>query len=499
MGDTTKATSGRWRSSQQQNALHGRFSESVPDQKRQRCNGFLDPVWIKQRPWLLAWLATLPLALLRAGTLAETDTFWQIRTGLLTIQQGSIPSTDPFSWTVHGQPWTLNSWGFNVFVALAYRFASLPGAALACAALVAAVTGLVLLQARQLGASAIVAGALIFLASPLLIAWFSARPQLIDYIAVLILVLLLHRLLDHPRAWNLAAIGLLTVVWVNLHAGALLGVAIIAAVATLVLARRSTRVRGVWCIAALFTATAASCLNPYGPGLLAQTAQVQQDSEGIVVEWQHINLANPSQIIMLGLGIGALVVAVRRRNLVHVGALTVGVIASVDAIRILPILTLLALPVLADFASHPALRRYIYSRRVVLGPGAAVAVVVASVMALLSLGHLGRPDPSRFSTTVISSIPTGCRVFNSYDLGGFILLERPDVTVSLDSRNDLYGPERIRKDQQIIEGQGDLDQELTGAGCVVVPPDDGLAQSLHRSPDWQETAADGTSALFVRH
>lgn len=54
--------------------------------------------------WFLAWVAMLPLAVLRAGQLAETDTFWQVRTGLLTLENRALPSVDAFSWTAHGEP-----------------------------------------------------------------------------------------------------------------------------------------------------------------------------------------------------------------------------------------------------------------------------------------------------------------------------------------------------------------------------------------------------------
>src|SRR5579863_5892321 len=43
----------------------------------------------RTRSWFLAWLAFLPVTVARAGTLAEPDTFWQVRTGLLTISHGA--------------------------------------------------------------------------------------------------------------------------------------------------------------------------------------------------------------------------------------------------------------------------------------------------------------------------------------------------------------------------------------------------------------------------
>lgn len=448
---------------------------------------------------MLAWLALLPVALLRAGTLAEPDTFWQVRTGLLILDEGTIPSADPFSWTVHGQAWTLNSWGFDVLIAWAYRLGGLPAVALACAALSAVAFGLVLTLSRRLGASAAVVGTLLILASPLLIGWLSARPQLVDYVAVLALVLLLRQLLSGRfAAWIVPAIGVLTFVWVNLHAAALLGIAMIVAATALVFFRRSTRGRGVWCLGAAAVSSACALVNPYGAHLLDQAMQVQGSSAGVVTEWQPISPTDPAQMAMLVLGLIGFAVSVRRRDVVFIAALGVTLVASIAAIRILPILVLLALPVLAAFASHRAVLQYLSSRRIVLLPGALAGVAAVTVMAAVNAGHLGRPDPATYSSEVVQAIPPDSKIFNSYALGGFVLLERPDVQVSLDSRNDLYGSQRVLAYEHVLKGEGDLDQELAGADCVLVPPGDGLARGLAHSQTWELSAADGAAELFVR-
>ena len=118
--------------------------------------------------------------MLRAATLAESDTFWEIRTGLLTLDERRLPAADPFSWTVPGRSWTLNSWGFNVLVAAVYRAAGLAGVASACGALVMVTVGLVLTAARRLGASPVVAATLLLLASGVLVPYLADRPQLVD-------------------------------------------------------------------------------------------------------------------------------------------------------------------------------------------------------------------------------------------------------------------------------------------------------------------------------
>jgi len=285
---------------------------------------------------------------------------------------------------------------------------------------------------------------------------------------------------------------------VNLHAGALLGVAIVGAITLMVFAQRRTRGRSGWCLAALITVASSSLINPYGIDLIRQTARVKGASTGIIDEWQHIDPTNPTQMIMLVLGLVALAVASRRGDAAFAGALAVAVIGSLTAIRLLPILLLLALPVLAAFASQRAVLGYLHSRRLVLGPGAVAGVVALLWLAVPSLGHIGRPDPAIYPTKVVQDIPRNCRLFNSYLLGGFVLLERPDVQVSLDSRNDLYGAKRVTAEEGVLRGQGDLAQGLSGAGCVLVPPTSGLAKRLHASPQWELKSSEPAAVLYLR-
>jgi hypothetical protein len=110
---------------------------------------------------------------------------------------------------------------------------------------------------------------------------------------------------------------------------------------------------------------------------------------------------------------------------------------------------LLALPVLATFASRPRVLRYLHSRRIVLYPGLAAGTVVA----LPGLGHIGRPGPAYYSMNVMRDIPPHCRAFNTGTLGGFVMLERPDVQISLDTRNDLYGRQPVLADVHVVAGR----------------------------------------------
>jgi hypothetical protein len=448
--------------------------------------------------WFLAWLAFLPNVIIRAENLAESDTFWQVRTGLLTMGQGRLPLTDPFSWTVQGKPWTLNSWAFNVLLGVAHEAAGLIGVALICAILVGTVGALVLYLARELGAAPVPSAVVLVAVGPLLTLYLSARPQLVDYIAVLALVIFLRWLVDgrHPR-WSLLAIAVLTVLWVNLHAAALLGVAIAGTTVLVVFLKRSTRGRSGWLVAALLVISACSLLNPYGTGLLAQTLQVKAQSVD-VTEWQRLNPADPLQLALFGIGVLGLGVAVRRRDAVFGAALAVAALGSISAMRILPILVLLALPVLASWLSRGVVLRYFASRRRLVITGAAVFLAVTTGAAVLNVPHFGRPDPTLFPSTALKAIPQGCKLFNEYHLGGLVILERPDVQVSLDSRNDLYGADLVSQSAQVLRGRADPVEGLAGADCVLVRPEGRLAGWLRTSPEWELASAESSAVLFLR-
>lgn len=448
--------------------------------------------------WFPVWFALLPYVLIRAENLAESDTFWQIRTGLLTIAQGRLPAVDPFSWTAAGRPWTLNSWGFNVVLGWAYEAAGLVGVALISACLVAAVGGLVLYLARQLGSAPLPSACVLLLGMPLLTLYLSARPQLVDYIAVLGLIIFLRRLVDgHKPVWSLGAICVMTVLWVNLHAAALLGMAVVGASVLAVVFGRTTRRRAGWLLTALLVVVLSSLVNPYGINLFSQTMQVRAEST-VVIEWQPFNPADPLQLALFAVGLLGLGVAVWRRDPIFAAALTVSACGSIAAMRILPIFVLLALPVLASVMSRGVVIRFLASRQRMLARGGGVLLAVVFGLALYNLPSFGRPDPARFPELAIKAIPAGCKVFNEYHLGGLVILQRPDVKVSMDSRNDLYGAELVRESWQVVRGKVDPSEGLAGADCVLVRPTSGLAGQLRTSPEWDMTAAESAGVLFVR-
>ncbi|MDH2444381.1 hypothetical protein QDR37_10545 [Amnibacterium sp. CER49] len=444
--------------------------------------------------WVLAAVAMLPAAVLRAGDLAESDTFWQIRTGGWILAHGVVPAVDPFPGAAAGRPWRENSWGFNVLLAMAHGLGGLPAVAVLGALLVLVIAALVLELARRLGASPFPAGLVLVAGVPLLIQWLTVRPQLADYLAVLGLVLVAREAPGRRPLLRLVAVAVIAVVWANLHPGTLLGAAVLALAAP---ASLRTPRRAAWLLAAAVVVPVASLLNPYGAAVLVQAADVRAAAGGLV-EWQPLNLFDLVHVVPFLVGVAGLVLAVRRREPVLVAALAVADVASVAAIRFLPLAVLLALPVLATLDRVPPVADYLRSRRRLLRRAAAVAVGAFAVVAFPNLLHIGQPDPARFSPAVVAAIPPGCRILNGYDLGGEVLLERPDVPVSIDSRAELYGAAAVARQSALEAGRIDPGEALAGVDCVLVPARSGIAHRLAAESGWHRERADAAAVLYVR-
>jgi hypothetical protein len=99
---------------------------------------------------------------------------------------------------------------------------------------------------------------------------------------------------------------------------------------------------------------------------------------------------------------------------------------------------------------------------------------------------------------LVTDIPHGCRVFTGDLIGSYVILARPDVLVSLDTRNNLYGAELLSAEVRVLHGEGNLSKELAGAGCVLVPRSYGLSGQLQHNPEWRLRAANPIAVLFVR-
>ena len=180
------------------------------------------------RPLILALL--LLLALASATTVIRNyDYWWHLAAGRFILEQASVPRADPFSFTAGGTPWIDHEWLFQV-LAYAGQAAVGPGGLVCLKA--ALVLGLCLLLASHLkrcghgpaGTGAILVPVLMGAAFR-----FDVRPEMATLVLAPLALHLAIRARDTGRLAPLAAVPAIAAVWANLHLGAVIAPAMLAA------------------------------------------------------------------------------------------------------------------------------------------------------------------------------------------------------------------------------------------------------------------------------
>lgn len=173
--------------------------------------------------WLAAALFVLLAFLLGITELSDTDIWWHLRTGQLMWERGEIPQTDWFTYTNPESPWIDLHWGFQLMVAALWAVGG--SAALILAKSVVGTATFALGLAAQKREWPLWTGVACWLPSLLLFAGrYHERPEMLSLLFFAATLAILFHLRAHPRlVWLLPLVQL---VWVNVHALFILGLAL---------------------------------------------------------------------------------------------------------------------------------------------------------------------------------------------------------------------------------------------------------------------------------
>jgi hypothetical protein len=465
------------------------------------------------RRWLPVVMAGVLLGVIKAESVADPNVLWGIRDGREIIASGHLPHRDHWSWTVSGKDWVPNSWGWDVVLGALHRMGG--GGALAALniALVMVLLSVIAHRGYQLGASTLaVVAAMTVVGGAVLLPWINDRPQLISYVIVVIVVpAVRYALLASRRRFFIMLAGLagFQILWVNLHFFAIIGPLLIAVAGAghlLDQARQPGAVRvavrdqTARLIAGVVVAVAACGVTPYGPVVAAKTIAVRNDAAGLIVEWRPAGFGTFSQftgVLAIVFAAVGCVGAYRARRWDAAAAIAVLAVGTGVVCRMAPVTAVIAIPEVAAALSPALIRPRI--RRLVFGLAAA-GVLVGVGLAATGSSAFGKLNPASTSPALLARLPHGCRVLNDYRLGGALILFRPDVRVSVDSRTDLYGRDRILANRDLVSGKPGTLQRIDTAGvtCVLVPSNSGIIADLARTPGWHVAATDVRRTLLLK-
>jgi hypothetical protein len=454
----------------------------------------------------------------------DSDTPWHVADGKLLLRrlgQGKLGPirSDPFSWTARGRPWHPNAWGFDGLTGLSFRLGGWTGTSVFRLLLVAGILAAAWVASGRLTASRWSRAIALFVTSCLVAPFDVLRPQLASYLLLLAALHLAAGALDAKRpTGELALLAVVISLWADLHGVVIGGVAAVVALCAghVLEARQVPALRRALVVSGV--ALVASCTSPYGWSVWTYGTATRNASRNIQ-EWQHPSWHSSVDVFLfafIAVIVGWALCRRRARPWREIVPLLLLTLLALDAVRNEPLAALGALPLLAAAteAGQRRLHRWFTAR-----PGspttrlvesfspyrAAGAVLIAVVAVELFVRHgasgmdLSRLRPGSFPVRSAAALPSGCRLLNEYDQGGYLILARPDIPVSQDGRNDLYGAAFVDEEDRLLAGvEGTAGLDRRGITCVLVGPRRGLVTALATDSRWTMVARDQRAETWIR-
>jgi hypothetical protein len=467
----------------------------------------------------------------------DSDTGWHIRNGEAILDSGSLPSSDPYSWSVPAGPWVAWEWGADVAMGLAHRWDGLAGVAALYFILISACTWLWFRLHWAVGSDFLLA---CLMASPMLstvnMHWL-ARPHIFGWVMLLVSIYWLERLPTGSGWRGGVAAFALTAMWANLHASFFLLPAIASVYAFSHMLRPliwpveapPEHARAFGYIAAAGGAASGSFFTPYGWHLHWHVFSYLSNPELLarIGEFQTFNFhsAGAAQILMtVTLGLGGAILALTQRNLAHFFLLTGFTLLAIRSARMLPLLALL-LPLAAGAIARglreaaPAMNRHpgrwlshalAYSANLRKLEAGFSGLAWAPILAALAVVLLHRPamaarigfPPEEFPVKAVAgpvaSLPAGARILAPDKFGGYLIYHfAGSRKVFFDGRSDYYGVRFMRDYIELVQARPGLERRLDRFQFThaLLPKDYSLLTVLPHL-GWREMYRDGTAVLL---
>jgi hypothetical protein len=401
--------------------------------------------------WILPALMIVAVAAAALQPVRSYDLGWHLAAGRLILEQGKIPTEDPFSFTRAGTPWLDHEWLFQV-AACGLFLAGGPGALLALVLLLA-LGSCVLMTAwlKGEGMGWPLVSILLVLSLSGARFRFDTRPEMASLFFMVLLLSILHWSRSPERIRAAFLLPPLFALWANTHPGAVLGAALMAlwvlgewAQGTLTGGGFPGGLRrGLLCLLSPLALLA----NPWGWDLLRVPFRIREivlSGHAPNLEWAPARFQHfPLLYLSVVAGILVLASGMRRIDLPPVLVAAAAAMLSFQHLRNLGFFFLL-LPLALARPAASLEKRFRLDGRLGSVVAAAVLVLVSAQFLRADLeagrrGILHRVEP-RKAVDFIESRGLGRRLFNDVLFGGYLIWRRyPEHQVFIDGRNEVYG------------------------------------------------------------
>jgi hypothetical protein len=460
--------------------------------------------------------------------LGDPDVWWHLRLGRWIAAAHAVPGTEIFSYTAQGNPLVAHEWLSDaVFATLAAAgglfLVSLAMAAVAWSGFIA-----VALRARARGAGPLAIAIGIALAAKAAEPVLGTRPQVFT-VALLAWSLWLAESYLRSGGRRRWLLPLVFVVWANLHAGFVAGLAFLALLVAVEAVKRRfqlgatapvERIRGI--AVAIGASAVAACLNPAGP-MLYRFALSASAGEGTkqIIEWQSPNFHDPAMWALLALLVSFVVLPALggRLDLRDAALAAAGIVMALMAVRYTAICVIAVAPAWMAMAgdvsrwhrSRAAMRTHIRRAK----PMAVLTGAMVVAAGCATLGYTGSRVYAAASPAGVAAVYPSCaadvlghspaaqRVFAAYASAGYVIDRLwPKATVYEYGESISLGTAVFNDYQRIAAGAQTAPSALqlldqSGTTAVLYPEGDLTAQ-LDGSPGWTRLIDDHGMLLYAR-
>ena len=442
--------------------------------------------------------------------LGDPDTYWHLATGEWILRHGTVPHVDPFSYTFLGQPWIAQEWLSELLMALAFRAGAWSGVMLLSALAYAATLVLVGAYARRF-VSAPISLALVALAALGLEPMLLARPHVLAWPLLAVWTVGLLKARDAgrtPSPWLLPVM----ILWANLHASFVFGLALIGPFALEALIADPQRWRRTTWLWTLFGigCVVASLVTPYGvQGLLHPFETMSLSSVSEIGEWKSTDFSSIDlfEIVLLEglffcLWLGVKVPPIRL--LLMIGLLHM----ALQHARHQPIFVMLSMLLIASPLSVALTRRETSPPAKPLLPplnAAGAMVILACLVLFIGLRFAmptQRPEDPLTPIRALAAVPRELRnqpVYNDYVFGGYLIFA--GVRPYIDGRADMYGDRFVLnyvsiKNLPLAGIESELDRR--GVKWTILQATSRVPSILDGSPRWVRIWSDKYAVVHIR-
>jgi len=434
----------------------------------------------------------------------SNDEFWSLAAGQWMWAHHAFMGLDPFSYTESHRRWVTDEWGSEL--ALAALFRAFGSVAYSLYAII--LGGLCLITtaayARALGARG---GRVVVIVLLLAVCVGAIAPgdRGLDFSLVWLPLelLILTKARANPR-W-LLLLPVLCLVWVNTHGSILLGLFVLAVELgwSLMPERVVQRIGGTnrsphagSLGLALLGSVLASCITPYGPGLLAYDAAVSRNGQiaRYISEWNSPNFHSVVTLLLYCIPLTVLVLCIWTRRIALL-EVSLGTFLFVEAIETQRLVVYLLVVAAGAAATLPARAPWGPTARRWAGGGLVLLAIVILAIPAVPAGQVASSQPvAAFS--YLEAHPG--RIFTQYTWGDYSVARHRATFV--DGRTDLFEGKVLTEFMAVTNLTTNPDPVLSGShvAYVVWAPHTPLALYLARDPRWHVVDRTPVALVFAR-